>query len=383
MLSVLLYCYSLIMGTADSVLPWALKILMIALVTVAVFIYRRPFTHLFSAVGYGTLGSDSRAEDSLREAGVTFRRNTVTAASVAVPGVAAARAARWARRNPGQATAVAAGGVGGVGAAAAAAAVSGEAAAGTGTGTGQPAASDGYASRLRPDALPAADADGQTSPGPSRGVTAAAVARARTSPDTGTGRTPPPLDLPPRNGQPARHSQPRHSQPRHGQHRLAGSSAASAAPTWTRGPRRTTASEPAPTRSRAPAGGSLGARPAPTANQTSRTSRTLGTNGTNGTNRSNRTNWTSGTNGSNGSNGTGRTSEPGSRQAAPAWPRSSWAGVSTAAGPRQRQATERRPAEHGSAEPPAEPPRSPAAGTGGGTEEPRAMPFWLRPVRRK
>ena len=116
-LSVLLYCYSLIMGTADSVLPWALKILMIALVTVAVFIYRRPFTHLFSAVGYGTLGSAERAEYNLREAGSVFRRNTVTAASVAVPGVAAARAARWARRNPGQATAVAAGVAGGVGAA--------------------------------------------------------------------------------------------------------------------------------------------------------------------------------------------------------------------------------------------------------------------------
>ena len=43
-LSVLLYCYSLIMGTSDAVLPWALKILMIALVTVAVFIYRKPFT---------------------------------------------------------------------------------------------------------------------------------------------------------------------------------------------------------------------------------------------------------------------------------------------------------------------------------------------------
>jgi hypothetical protein len=42
-LSVLLYSYALIMGTSDAVLPWAFKILMIALVTVAVFIYRRPF----------------------------------------------------------------------------------------------------------------------------------------------------------------------------------------------------------------------------------------------------------------------------------------------------------------------------------------------------
>jgi hypothetical protein len=78
-LSVLLYCYSLIMGQADAVLPWALKILMIALVTVAVFIYRKPFAHLFSAVGYGTIGSTERAEYSLREAGATFRRSTLDA----------------------------------------------------------------------------------------------------------------------------------------------------------------------------------------------------------------------------------------------------------------------------------------------------------------
>ncbi|HCU95738.1 MAG TPA: hypothetical protein DHU96_24685, partial [Actinobacteria bacterium] len=36
-LSVLLYAYALIMGASDAVLPWALKILMISLVTVAVF----------------------------------------------------------------------------------------------------------------------------------------------------------------------------------------------------------------------------------------------------------------------------------------------------------------------------------------------------------
>ena len=93
-LSVLLYCYSLIMGTTNQALPWALKILMIALVMVAVFIYRKPFTHLFSAVGYGTLGSSERAEVSLREAGFTFRRSTLDAATVAIPGVAGYRAAR-------------------------------------------------------------------------------------------------------------------------------------------------------------------------------------------------------------------------------------------------------------------------------------------------
>ncbi len=97
-LSILLYCYALIMGTSDAVLPWALKIMMIALVTVAAFIYRKPFTHLFSSVGYGLIGSGERAEYSYREATTTFRRATVTAGSV-LPGVAAYRAARWARRN--------------------------------------------------------------------------------------------------------------------------------------------------------------------------------------------------------------------------------------------------------------------------------------------
>ena len=76
-LSVLLYAYSLIMGASDAALPWALKILMIALVTVAVFIYRKPFGHLFSAVGYGVIGSRDRAEASLAAAGSTARRNTV------------------------------------------------------------------------------------------------------------------------------------------------------------------------------------------------------------------------------------------------------------------------------------------------------------------
>jgi hypothetical protein len=107
-LSVLLYAYSLIMGTSDAVLPWALKILMISLVTVAVFIYRKPFTHLFSAVGYGVIGSREQADTQLARAGSTAARNTRDAATIGVPGFAAYRAARWARRNPAQAAGVAA-----------------------------------------------------------------------------------------------------------------------------------------------------------------------------------------------------------------------------------------------------------------------------------
>jgi hypothetical protein len=120
-LSVLLYCYSLIMGTTDQVLPWALKIMMIALVTVAVFIYRKPFQHLFSSVGYGMLGAEERASVSWRESAFGFRRVTAGAAGVVVPGMGAARAARWARRGtadgPGDGTAADSGAVAASGAA--------------------------------------------------------------------------------------------------------------------------------------------------------------------------------------------------------------------------------------------------------------------------
>jgi hypothetical protein len=96
-LSVLLYCYSLIMGTSDQALPWALKIMMIALVTVTVFIYRKPFQHLFSSVGYGMLGAEERAQVTWRESTSGFRRVTANAAGVAVPGMGSRVASRWAR----------------------------------------------------------------------------------------------------------------------------------------------------------------------------------------------------------------------------------------------------------------------------------------------
>ena len=98
-LSVLLYCYSLIMGQTDQVLPWALKIMMIALVTVAVFIYRKPFQHLFSSVGYGMLGQDERAQVSWRESTHRFRRASGAAGGVLVPGIGGVRGARWTRRR--------------------------------------------------------------------------------------------------------------------------------------------------------------------------------------------------------------------------------------------------------------------------------------------
>jgi hypothetical protein len=209
-LSILLYCYSLIMGTTDQALPWALKIMMIALVTVAVFIYRKPFQHLFSSVGYGVLGSTERAEYSWREASFGFRRVSANAAGVAVPAVGGYRAARWARRNPAAAAAAsgAAGAAAGAGATAMAGGVGDDAAAGgpslSGAGLpgGAPTADGHTTARLRPDGAPPGDdnaADATTGGGAGGG---AAGGRGRQWPEAGSGgsRAAPPLPLPSRGG---------------------------------------------------------------------------------------------------------------------------------------------------------------------------------------
>ncbi len=195
-LSVLLYCYALIMGTSDAVLPWALKILMIALVTVAAFIYRKPFQHLFSAVGYGVIGSQERAEADLARAAATARSRTVNAATLAVPGLAAYRAGRWARRNPGQAATLAA------------AAASGGAAASVAAGlqAGEAGTSGGADGSADAAVTAASAAGGQANAGAdSTGGRLALTARGRASASaagvTGTAQAePPPLNLPSRTG---------------------------------------------------------------------------------------------------------------------------------------------------------------------------------------
>ena len=159
-LSILLYCYSLIMSTTDQELPWALKIMMISLVTVAVFIYRKPFQHLFSSVGYGMIGANERAETSWRESAFGFRRVTSTAAGTVMPGAGVARASRWARRT----------------------APDGGGSDGTGSGTG---AAEGGVRVTSSDGMsgaPTADSHSAARQWPAAGV--------------GTGRTAPPLPLP-------------------------------------------------------------------------------------------------------------------------------------------------------------------------------------------
>ncbi len=357
-LSVLLYCYSLIMGTSDLVLPWALKILMISLVTVAVFIYRKPFSHLFSAVGYGTIGSQERAEYSLREASATFRRSTLDAASAAVPGVAGYRAARWARRNPGQATAIAAGSAAGVAAGTAAsadAAAADPAAAGSG---------DAYTSRLRPEAPPPADGDGEVSSGSRRVVTGgsgsgAGSARTRnvTEADSGGGRVAPPLDLPSRPTGGGSNGGGSNGGGSNGSRSNGSGSNGSAGATsgWSRGAGR---SAGAGAGSRAASGASP---PSPGPARSQARSRDRGS--------------------APPINGGGSSRGSGSAGAGPAWPASGW--PAAGAGPvRGRSAAGPRPT-------PTPTPTAEPAGTGGkpssngqGQDEPPATPFWLRPIRR-
>jgi hypothetical protein len=181
-LSVLLYAYSLIMGTSDATLPWALKILMIALVTIAVFIYRRPFQHLFSAVGYGMIGSTERSEIDMQRYRTSLRQNTLAAAAAAVPGVAAYRAARWARRNPAAAAALG----GGAGAAAAAGMA------------GADGASLNGEDREAAAAAGITPPEGGTRAGSRSGLASRARAWAASAAGDGARRSAPPLNLPPR-----------------------------------------------------------------------------------------------------------------------------------------------------------------------------------------
>ncbi len=195
-LSVLLYSYALIMGTSDAVLPWALKILMITLVTVAVFIYRKPFQHLFASVGYSAIGATDRADADLSRAAATARANTRAAATLAVPGFAGYRVARWARRNPAQAAGLAL-------SASTAVSTAGLAAGAAAAGAGGADGAQGAGETVGAGAAGAAGADPA---GAGAGAQAGAASRARAygaSAGTATGDQAPPLRLPASNGAPS------------------------------------------------------------------------------------------------------------------------------------------------------------------------------------
>ncbi len=189
-LSVLLYCYALIMGTTDAVLPWALKILMITLVTVAVFIYRKPFQHLFASVGYSAIGAHDRADADLSRAAATARANTRDAATLMVPGFAGYRAARWARRNPAQAAGLALGAATAVGS--------------VGTAAGMAAGGEGGGGDLHAPPGGAGGVPDAAAAGAAAGNGAGARARAwGSSAGASSGDQAPPLRLPSSRNTPA------------------------------------------------------------------------------------------------------------------------------------------------------------------------------------
>ncbi|KAB2343944.1 type IV secretion system protein [Actinomadura rudentiformis] len=167
-LSLLLWAYGLILGET---LPWGLQILLIALVTFAAFIYRKPFQHLFSAVGYSAVGARDKGEAQLDKSILEARKSTAAVATAAVPGAAGYRLARWGKRD----------------AAAESGAVADASAAGTGAVTDRRSAigAAGAGEGSSPDAAPVLAAK-------PRSGAAAAQGRSR--------RGAPPLNLPTRAG---------------------------------------------------------------------------------------------------------------------------------------------------------------------------------------
>ncbi|WP_460368857.1 type IV secretion system protein, partial [Actinocorallia lasiicapitis] len=87
-LSMLLWAYGLILGEG---LPWGLQIMLIALVTGAAFIYRKPFQHLFAAVGYSAVNREKSSAE-LEKSIATVRKNSLTVAQT--PGTALSRLVR-------------------------------------------------------------------------------------------------------------------------------------------------------------------------------------------------------------------------------------------------------------------------------------------------
>ncbi|WP_449066513.1 type IV secretion system protein, partial [Planomonospora algeriensis] len=87
-LGVLVYGYALIISTA---MPWGMQVMFMALLTIAVFFYRRPFQHLFASMDGHTL--------TTRMLGEAASAPTLQRAAGVLPPVAAARAGRWGMRK--------------------------------------------------------------------------------------------------------------------------------------------------------------------------------------------------------------------------------------------------------------------------------------------
>ena len=127
LISLLVMCYGIIMGTG---LGWGLQMILLSLFTLAMFIYRKPFAHLFQSVNANTFTS-RMVSDAVTSSALSRSANVL-------PPVAYMRAQKWGlQRAPQLAAAAAAVPAGaGTGAAEAADAVRGAAAADTGENEG-------------------------------------------------------------------------------------------------------------------------------------------------------------------------------------------------------------------------------------------------------
>ncbi|MEU7988599.1 type IV secretion system protein [Streptosporangium canum] len=87
-LGVLVYGYALIISMA---MPWGMQVMFMALLTIAVFFYRRPFQHLFASMDGHTIAT--------RVLGDAATAPTLQRAAGVLPPVAAARMGRWGMRK--------------------------------------------------------------------------------------------------------------------------------------------------------------------------------------------------------------------------------------------------------------------------------------------
>jgi len=205
-LGILVYGYALIISTG---LPWGMQILFMALLTIAVFFYRRPFQHLFASIDGHTI--------TTRVLGEAATAPTLSRVGGVLPPISPARAGRWGLRKA--ETALGATAMAASGAAAAAVAQSRlraeEGAPGQGARAGgQPAPldADGQPGRRkaagtapRPGSAPPLNLGGSRAGGRASAVSGAAAngglsgGSGRSAADGGSHATPPPLWLPRRD----------------------------------------------------------------------------------------------------------------------------------------------------------------------------------------
>ncbi|MDT0327886.1 conjugal transfer protein TrbL [Nocardiopsis lambiniae] len=98
LISLLVMCYGMVMSTS---LGWGLQMILLALFTVALFVYRKPFAYLFSSVNANSFSS--------RVVSDAANSQVLAKSSMVLPPAAYLKAQNWGRRNGAAIAATAAG----------------------------------------------------------------------------------------------------------------------------------------------------------------------------------------------------------------------------------------------------------------------------------